>query len=204
MSRTPVINEVSDRLALGQKITLAQLTNPSGGFGGGVRSLLALNLMGLPQRERFLHDLVWAAAGADRERRKASFLIRRQANFHVFQDNIATRGLQGTPSGLDDKAKLGATGASLVKITRPNPSMRLRPDLRRDIAQHPVHFPGDALALVLGQGVDALLDVLFDGAPIVAVAPGRFRADGGERDKLTGRTLTRGALSKQTRVIVHI
>jgi hypothetical protein len=82
--------------------------------------------------------------------------------------------------------------------------MRLRPDLRRAIAQHPVHFPGDALALILGQSVDALFDVFFDGAPIVAVAPGGFGADGSERDKLTGRTLTSRTLSKQTRVIVHI
>jgi hypothetical protein len=71
--------------------------------------------------------------------------------------------------------------------------------MRGVIAQHPVHFPGDALALIFGQRVDALFDVLFDGGPIVAVAPCRFRADGGKRDKLTWRTLT-----GLTRVIVHI
>jgi len=54
--------------------------------------------------------------------------------------------------------------------------MRLRPHVRRNIAQHPVHFPGDALALIFGQRVDAFFDVLFDGAPIVAVAAGRSRA----------------------------
>ncbi len=82
MSRTTVINEVLDRLALGQEITVAQLPNAGGGFCRSMLRLLALDLAGLPQRKRLLHDLAGAAAGAGGKRGKAGFLIRRETNFH--------------------------------------------------------------------------------------------------------------------------
>lgn len=215
-----MINERPDRLALGQEITLAQLANAGGCFGGRVLALLALDLMGLPQRERFPHDLVLAAASAGRECRKAGFLIRRQAYFHSFRITLPPADFkEGLPSvalierqrnpgaafELNHRSRISLRSIRATRQCHPsNPSMRLRAHVRRHIAQHPVHFPGEALALVLRQRVDALFDVFFDGRPIVAVAPRRFRADGGEREKLTRRTFTRRTLTRQTRVIVHI
>ena len=84
-SRTTVINEVLDRLALGQDITLAQLPNAGGGFRRSMLHLLTLHLVGLPQRERFLHHLAGAAAGTGGKRREAGFLIGRERNFHILR-----------------------------------------------------------------------------------------------------------------------
>ena len=79
------MNEVLDRLALGQDITLAQLPNAGGGFRRRMLHLLMLHPVGLPQRKRLLHDLAGAAAGTGGKRREAGFLIRRERNFHIFR-----------------------------------------------------------------------------------------------------------------------
>jgi hypothetical protein len=68
----------------------------------------------------------------------------------------------------------------------PARSLHARIGIRRAKAQDPVELDGQTLPLILGQRVEALLDVPLDGTPVVAMTSCRVTAEGGESDECLG------------------
>src|SRR5262249_17640052 len=88
-SRTAIINEIFDGLAIRQLCALAKLTYPSAGLRRGVTVLSRRRLTGLPKRKCFLHHFSGTSARTLGKRNEAILLIWRQTNFQ--NGNITSR-----------------------------------------------------------------------------------------------------------------
>jgi len=83
----PMLMRSLNRAAFRKAIAFAQFADARGGLGRRVlrfSPMVLLRLAVFPQRNRFPHDLLGAAARAFGKGGEVGFLLGRQADFHVF------------------------------------------------------------------------------------------------------------------------